>query len=56
MASAMPANELVAGLVFQAIREDRFHILTHAEYKPSIVGRMSNAWSYLLQPKPPINK
>ncbi len=39
MATGMSPDEL-AGLVFQAIRDDRFYILTHPEYKPLIAARM----------------
>jgi NAD(P)-dependent dehydrogenase (short-subunit alcohol dehydrogenase family) len=39
MATAMSPDDL-AGLVFQAIRENRFYILTHPEYKPLIAARM----------------
>ena len=41
LAAGMPASEL-AEKVFEAVREDRFYILTHPERKPDFEWRVSN--------------
>lgn len=46
--TGMPPSE-IADIVFAAIRENRFYILPHPQWKPAIQARMED----ILQERPP---